>query len=57
MRFFNRSDCHDFYNKKSSRMGGFGGKIILLRTIFKGSCRAAKFLTRMHCLILKDSFL
>jgi hypothetical protein len=57
VRFFNRSDCHDFYNKKSSRMGGFGGKIILLRTIFKGSCRAAKFLTRMHCLILKDSFL
>jgi hypothetical protein len=54
--FFDRSDCHDFYTLKSPRVGGFGVKIILLKLIYKGSFRAEKFLTRMHCIILKTIF-
>ncbi len=53
---FDRSDCHDFYPIKSLWEGDFGVKIKCLKQIFMGSFGAAKFLTCMLSLILRDFF-
>ncbi len=53
---FNRSDFPDFYTIKSLRVGDFGVKIKKNLKKFRGSFRAAKFLTRMLSLFLRRFF-
>jgi hypothetical protein len=53
---FDRSDFPDFYTIRSLRVGDFGVKIKKNLTIFRGSFRRAKFLTRMLSLFLRRLF-
>ncbi len=53
---FDRSDFPDLYTIKSLHVGDFGVKIKNLLKIFRGSFRAAKFLTRMLSLFLRRFF-
>ncbi len=53
---FDRSDFPDFYTIKPLRVGDFRVKIKKIKTIFRGSFRGAKFLTRMLSLFLRRFF-